>query len=32
MLLVDDDAERLLDRLAAYEAPAGQRWLTSSEQ
>jgi uncharacterized protein (TIGR00730 family) len=32
MLVVDDDAERLLDRLATYEPPAVQRWLTSSEQ
>jgi uncharacterized protein (TIGR00730 family) len=32
MLIVDDDAERLLDRLARYEPPVVQRWLTSSEQ
>ena len=32
MLVVDDDAERLLERLAAYEPPAVQRWLTPSEQ
>ena len=32
MLIVDDEAERLLDRLARYEPPAVQRWLTSSEQ
>ena len=32
MLVVDDDPERLLERLAAYEAPAVQRWLTPSEQ
>jgi uncharacterized protein (TIGR00730 family) len=32
MLVVDDDPERLLDRLASYEPPAGPRWLTSSEQ
>ena len=32
MLVVDDDPARLIDRLATYEPPAGQRWLTSSEQ
>ena len=32
MLVVDDDPERLLDRLAAYEPPSGPRWLTASEQ
>ncbi|MDF1503376.1 TIGR00730 family Rossman fold protein [Roseisolibacter sp. H3M3-2] len=32
MLLVDDDADRLLARLAAYEPPAVERWLTPDEQ
>jgi hypothetical protein len=29
---VDDDPDRLLERLASYEPPAVQRWLTPSEQ
>jgi hypothetical protein len=32
MLVVDDDPERLLARLATYEAPDVPRWLTASEQ
>jgi hypothetical protein len=32
MLLVDGDPERLLARLAAYEAPDVPRWLTPDEQ
>ena len=32
MLLVDDDPERLLARLAAYEPPAVERWLTPDER
>jgi uncharacterized protein (TIGR00730 family) len=27
LLLVDDDVERLLDRLAAWEPPTARRWL-----
>ena len=32
LLVVDDDPERLLDRLASHEPPPVQRWLTPSEQ
>jgi uncharacterized protein (TIGR00730 family) len=32
MLLVDDDPERLLARLAAYQAPDVPRWLTPDER
>jgi hypothetical protein len=28
---VDDEPEALLDRLAAYVAPAGPTWITASE-
>jgi len=31
MVLVDDDAERLLDRMATYEAPIVTKWLERSE-
>jgi len=31
LALVDDDAERLLDRLAAFEPPAVPRWLRADE-
>jgi hypothetical protein len=29
--MVDDDPDALLDRLAAFEAPAGPAWITASE-
>ena len=32
MLLVDEDPARLLDRFAAYRAPAAQQWLQRSAQ
>jgi hypothetical protein len=31
LVLVDDDPDALLDRLAAFEAPAGPAWITASE-
>ena len=31
MVLVDDDAERLLDRVATFRPPAVARWLEASE-
>jgi uncharacterized protein (TIGR00730 family) len=31
MVLVDDDATRLLDRLAAYRPPRTEKWLDRSE-
>ena len=30
MVIAEDDAERLLDRLAAYRAPTVEKWLTPS--
>jgi uncharacterized protein (TIGR00730 family) len=32
MVLVDEHPERLLARLAAYQAPAGPRWMTTVEE
>ncbi|HEY6555346.1 MAG TPA: TIGR00730 family Rossman fold protein [Vicinamibacteria bacterium] len=31
LMVVDDEPESLLDRLAAYEAPAGPAWLVASD-
>jgi uncharacterized protein (TIGR00730 family) len=31
LFVVSDEPEALLDRLAAYEAPAGPAWITASE-
>jgi uncharacterized protein (TIGR00730 family) len=31
LILVDDDAERLLDRMAGQEPPAGPAWITPEE-
>lgn len=31
MLLVDDDAERLLDRLAAHRPPSTEKWITRQD-
>jgi uncharacterized protein (TIGR00730 family) len=31
LIVVGDEPEALLDRLAAYEAPAGPAWITASE-
>ena len=31
LIVVGDEPDALLDRLAAYEAPAGPAWTTASE-
>jgi uncharacterized protein (TIGR00730 family) len=31
LVLVDDDAERLLDRMASHEPPPGPAWITPEE-
>ena len=31
LLLVDEDVERLLDRLAAWRAPPSERWLRTGD-
>jgi hypothetical protein len=32
MLIVDTDPDRLIDRFAAYEAPAVTKWIRAGER